>query len=117
MGKTVSNHNFDLTWDTVFNWGDPVIGVHRTYQTSNIKKGVIWSNTQQYSNPKVDAIMEKAGVENDMVSEKLYIQSFRKCWQTTCLYIGQILFLIIPFTVIRLAILLWEFGQQVLQWI
>ncbi len=40
-----------MTWDVVFNWGDPVIGVHRTYSSSNIKKGVIWSNTQSYANP------------------------------------------------------------------
>ncbi|MEM7198170.1 MAG: ABC transporter substrate-binding protein, partial [Pseudomonadota bacterium] len=52
--KRIGNHDFDLTWDAVFNWGDPVIGVHRTYQSSNIKKGVIWSNTQQYANARVD---------------------------------------------------------------
>ena len=52
-----------MTVDVVFNWGDPVIGVHRTYVTSNIRKGVIWSNTQSYSNAKVDALLEKAGVE------------------------------------------------------
>ena len=45
--EKISNHNFDMTWDTVFNWGDPVIGVHRTYDSHNIKTGVIWSNTQQ----------------------------------------------------------------------
>ena len=37
--KRVSTHDFDLTWDVVFNWGDPVIGVHRTYLSTNIKKG------------------------------------------------------------------------------
>ncbi len=34
-----------MTMDIVFNWGDPVIGMHRTYLSSNIRKGVIWSNT------------------------------------------------------------------------
>ena len=63
--KTVSNWEFDMTVDVVFNWGDPVIGVHRTYLCNNAKKGVIWSNTQQYCNPKVDAILEKAGMENN----------------------------------------------------
>ncbi|MEZ5727481.1 MAG: ABC transporter substrate-binding protein [Burkholderiaceae bacterium] len=33
---------------TRWNWGDPVIGVHRTWISSNIRKGVIWSNTQSY---------------------------------------------------------------------
>jgi len=40
--KRISNHEFDMTIDNVFNWGDPVIGVHRTYNSQNIKKGVIW---------------------------------------------------------------------------
>nr|WP_281494039.1 ABC transporter substrate-binding protein [Jannaschia sp. S6380] len=61
----ISNHDFDMTWDTVFNWGDPVIGVHRTYDSENIKEGVIWSNTQQYANPRVDELMELAGQETD----------------------------------------------------
>jgi len=63
--KTVSTWEFDMTVDVVFNWGDPVIGVHRTYLCNNAKKGVIWSNTQQYCNPEVDAILAKAGQEND----------------------------------------------------
>lgn len=66
MGRTrVSNYNFDITTDNVFNWGDPVIGVHRTYSSANIVKGVPFSNTQQYRNPKVDAIMEQAASEVD----------------------------------------------------
>ena len=63
--KTVSNHEFDMTMDSVFNWGDPVIGVHRTYQSANIRKGVPWHNTQQFKNAEVDAVMEKAGKELD----------------------------------------------------
>ena len=47
--KKMGTMDFQMSWDTVFNWGDPVIGVHRTYLTSNIAKGV-WSNTQGYSN-------------------------------------------------------------------
>lgn len=61
----VGGHDFELSMDVVFNWGDPVIGVHRTYLSSNIKKGVIWSNTQQYANPKVDEVLAAAGVELD----------------------------------------------------
>ncbi|MDC0431771.1 ABC transporter substrate-binding protein, partial [Paracoccaceae bacterium] len=38
--KRISTHDFEMTMDNVFNWGDPVIGVHRTYNSKNIKKGV-----------------------------------------------------------------------------
>ena len=61
----VGGHDFELSMDVVFNWGDPVIGVHRTYLSSNIRKGVIWSNTQQYSNASVDDLLNAAAVEMD----------------------------------------------------
>ena len=68
--KRISNHEFDMTIDNVFNWGDPVIGVHRTYNSQNIKKGVIWSNTQQYANARVDELMELAGSTYDIDERK-----------------------------------------------
>ncbi len=76
--KRVSNHDFDLTWDTVFNWGDPVIGVHRTYLSNNIKKGVIWSNTQGYANPKVDEILDMGGQELDPAKRKAFYSEAQK---------------------------------------
>lgn len=68
--QRVSNFDFDLTMDTVYNWGDPVIGVNRTYLSSNIRKGIIWSNTQQYSNPKVDELLQQAAVETSPEKRK-----------------------------------------------
>lgn len=62
--KKMGSGDFDMSWDTVFNWGDPVIGVHRTYDSTNILKGV-WSNTQSYSNARVDELMAMAAVEAD----------------------------------------------------
>ena len=76
--KRISNYDFDMTWDVVFNWGDPVIGVHRTYLSSNVKKGVIWSNTQGYANDKVDAILEEAGREMDPERRKTLYSEFQK---------------------------------------
>lgn len=76
--QRISNFEFDLTMDNVFNWGDPVIGVARTYQSSNIRKGVIWSNTQQYVNPKVDALLADAAVEMDVHKRKALYSEFQK---------------------------------------
>ena len=76
--KRISNHEFDMTIDNVFNWGDPVIGVHRTYSSDNIKKGVIWSNTQQYVNKRVDELMELAGSTNDQEKRKKYYAEFQQ---------------------------------------
>ena len=63
--------------DGAFNYGDPVIGVHRTYLSSNIKPGVIWSNTQSYANPKVDALLAQATVERDLEKRKKLYAEFQ----------------------------------------
>ncbi|RJF77176.1 ABC transporter substrate-binding protein [Rhodopseudomonas palustris] len=76
--QRVSNFDFDLTMDSVYNWADPVIGVDRTYLTSNIRKGIIWSNTQQYSNPKVDDLLAKAAVETSPEKRKALYSEFQK---------------------------------------
>lgn len=80
--QRVSSYDFDMTMDQVFNWGDPVIGVNRTYLCSNIREGIIWSNTQQYCNENVDKLMNEAGVEPDLAKRKqLYAQAFKQITQ------------------------------------
>jgi len=76
--QKISNYNFDMTWDAVFNWGDPVIGVHRTYSSTNITPGVIWSNTQQYANPKIDELMAQGAREIDPEKRKAIYSEFQK---------------------------------------
>ncbi len=75
--KKVGDQDFDITMDAVFNWGDPMIGVNRTYLSSNIRKGVIWSNTQSYSNPKVDELLTKAAAEPDLEKRKADYMEFQ----------------------------------------
>jgi len=76
--QRVANYDFDLTMDNVFNWGDPVIGVNRTYLSSNIRKGIIWSNTQQYSNPKVDELLAAGAEEKSPEKRKAIYAEFQK---------------------------------------
>lgn len=77
--QRVASYDFDMTMDQVFNWGDPVIGVNRTYLCSNIREGIIWSNTQQYCNEAVDKLMNEAGVEPDLAKrQQLYAQAFKQ---------------------------------------
>ena len=75
--KRIAAHDFDMTMDSVFNWGDPVIGVHRTYLSTNIKP-VVWTNTQSYANPKVDELLNQAGSLLDPVKRKAYYATFQK---------------------------------------
>ena len=74
----VAGQDFELSMDVVFNWGDPVIGVHRTYLSGNIVKGVIWSNTQSYANPKVDELLNAAAVELDLDKRKALYAEFQQ---------------------------------------
>ena len=75
--KKMGTMDFDMSWDTVFNWGDPVIGVHRTYDSTNIAKGV-WSNTQGYSNARADELMAMAAVETDPAKRKALYGEFQQ---------------------------------------
>lgn len=73
----VSNWDFDMTMDLVYNWGDPVIGVNRTYVCDNNKQGAIWTNTQNYCNPEVDEILTQAAQEMDPVKRKALYSDFQ----------------------------------------
>jgi peptide/nickel transport system substrate-binding protein len=57
-GQRVSNWEFDMAFNLVSQWADPALGVSRTYQSSNIRKGVLFTNSAGYSNQKVDALFE-----------------------------------------------------------
>lgn len=75
--KRIAAHDFDMTMDLVFNWGDPIIGVHRTYLSSNIRP-IIWTNTQSYRNPQVDELLNTAGGVLDPTRRKAYYATFQK---------------------------------------
>ncbi len=75
--QKLANHDFDLSMDLVFNWGDPVIGVARTYLSSNIRP-IIWTNTQSYKNPKVDELLHQAGGELNEAKRKEDYVKFQK---------------------------------------
>lgn len=75
--KRLATHDFDMSMDLVFNWGDPIIGVHRTYLSSNIRP-IVWTNTQSYVNPKVDELLAAAGGLTDPTRRKAYYAAFQK---------------------------------------
>ncbi|MFM1990111.1 MAG: hypothetical protein RJA99_3068 [Pseudomonadota bacterium] len=82
--RRVSAYQFDLNIEGVFNWGDPVIGVHRSWITSNIREGVIFSNTHRYSNPEIDRLFEQAGREVDAARRKAFYSSAQKTIVDDC---------------------------------
>jgi len=71
---TLAKWQHDIATSNYFMWGDPVIGIHRLFMSTNIKNQV-WTNTAGYVNKEVDSILNKAAVENDPRKRKaLYVQ-------------------------------------------
>jgi peptide/nickel transport system substrate-binding protein len=67
----------DMSTSNIFGWGDPVIGIHRLFMSTNIKHQV-WTNTAGYVNKKVDGLLNAAAVENDMNKRKALYAEFQK---------------------------------------
>jgi peptide/nickel transport system substrate-binding protein len=70
--QRVSNFDFDLTFNFLYQYGDPAIGVGRSYVTSNIVKGNPFGNVGQYSNPEVDALFAEAAIAPAEKRQELY---------------------------------------------
>ncbi|MCW5729671.1 MAG: ABC transporter substrate-binding protein [Alphaproteobacteria bacterium] len=58
--QRVSNWDYQLTLNRTQQFGDPAVGVARTYISTNIRKGVMFNNTMGYQNPKVDELFSRA---------------------------------------------------------
>ncbi len=73
----VSNYKYDIFINDVFNWGDPSIGVARTYLCSNIRPGVMFANMSQYCNPQVDQLLTAAASEVDQAKRQSDYDQFQ----------------------------------------
>lgn len=62
-GQQVANWEHEATTNMLYQNADPAIGVARNYISSNIRKGVLFTNTQGYENPEVDRLFEEAAVQ------------------------------------------------------
>jgi peptide/nickel transport system substrate-binding protein len=72
---SMGNHDFDMCIVTNTAFGDPAVGVARSYITKNIRKGVPFTNTCQYSNPRVDELFDAAAKSNDRSErQRLYTE-------------------------------------------
>jgi peptide/nickel transport system substrate-binding protein len=61
--------NYEILFESVFDYPDPVIGIERMYISSNIKK-LVWTNTMGYINPEVDRLFAEAQVEKEFETRK-----------------------------------------------
>lgn len=62
--RRIADWDYDTSVNFVYQYGDPTLGVERTYVSSNIQK-VTFTNTGGYSNPKVDELFATARTAGD----------------------------------------------------
>lgn len=73
---TKENSDYQISLVGLWNWGDPVIGVNRSYNCDNRKVGVAFSNMSWYCNEAVDAKLQEAGFAiNVDERKKLYAEA------------------------------------------
>jgi peptide/nickel transport system substrate-binding protein len=71
--QRTSEWNFDLTFNFLYQLGDPAIGVARSYISSNIIKGSPFANVGGYSNEEADRLFAEAAiVSSDEERQELY---------------------------------------------
>ncbi|HQS45627.1 MAG: peptide ABC transporter substrate-binding protein [Rhizobiales bacterium 24-66-13] len=60
--QKVANWDYEATFDFLYQFGDPALGVARVYETRNMKRGVLFNNTIGYVNPALDAVFDEAAI-------------------------------------------------------
>ncbi len=74
-GDRVRNWDYEMTLQVLSQLGHPALGVSRLYVSSNIRKGVLFSNVNGYSNPRIDELFDKAAVAVDAgAAQKMYTE-------------------------------------------
>ena len=76
--RVYTDRDFDMCCTSFSNLFDPTVGVQRLYWSKNIIKGVPFSNTTYYRNPKVDSLLETAAIEPDAGRRKAEFMEFQQ---------------------------------------
>ena len=76
--QRLANWDFEMLVSYLTQYGDPALGVARTYISSNIKKGIPYTNTSGYSNERVDELFAKAASAVKSEDRKRYYSDVQK---------------------------------------
>lgn len=63
--EKTSQWDYDMAFTYLYQYGDPALGVSRSYVASNIAKGSPWNNVEGYVNEELDAKWDAAAVMAD----------------------------------------------------
>jgi peptide/nickel transport system substrate-binding protein len=78
LRRIYTNYDFEFNSNFLFTLPDPVLGVHRTYWSKNVRPGAPFSNSARLTLPKVDQLLEAATVEPDQAKRAKLYQDFQK---------------------------------------
>jgi peptide/nickel transport system substrate-binding protein len=60
--QKISDRDFDLAFTYLYQYGDPALGVSRTYMGDNAEAGSPWNNVADYQNPETDKLFDEAAL-------------------------------------------------------
>jgi peptide/nickel transport system substrate-binding protein len=69
--QKVANRDFDLAFTYLYQYGDPALGVSRTYKGDNATVGSPWNNVANYQNPELDKLWDAAALMADPADRKV----------------------------------------------
>jgi peptide/nickel transport system substrate-binding protein len=76
--QRLSQWDFDMAFNYVYQYGDPALGVARNYTLSNIAKGSPFNNVEGYTNPKVDQLFDAGAREVDPAKRRAIYDEVQK---------------------------------------
>jgi peptide/nickel transport system substrate-binding protein len=68
--QRIGSWNYETSTNFLYQYGDPTLGVERSYVSTNIQK-ITFTNTGGYANPEVDALFAKARTEADPAARQV----------------------------------------------
>lgn len=91
--RRIGNWEYETSVNFVYQFGDPTLGVERTYVTSNIQR-VTFTNTGGYSNPRVDALFATARTVADAAARQAAFTDVQKilCEEVPQLWLMEMAF-------------------------
>jgi peptide/nickel transport system substrate-binding protein len=78
LKRTYTDYDFFITSNFLYNLPDPALGVHRAVHGKLIKKGTVFVNGSQWSDPRSDELMDKATIEPDPKKRAEYYHEMQK---------------------------------------
>ncbi len=78
LKRVYTDYDFEMTSNWVNGFADPVLGVHRIYDSRFIRKGTVFVNASGWSTPRTDEIMDKVSIELDPAKRAALYRELQK---------------------------------------